>query len=137
MDCTQARERILETFDGGQMSLEQEALLRHLSTCEPCARFLNFQHALEGKLEESMANVALSPGFATRLRTKLRTRRLEWWPSWLPDVAYLSGTTLGVVLCVELLPLPAAVVVPLAVGFAIAAYVVQVTLAAVLEEVSG
>ncbi|HUJ31359.1 MAG TPA: zf-HC2 domain-containing protein [Candidatus Acidoferrum sp.] len=136
MNCSEARERILDNLDGSLAAADQELMQRHISDCDACAHFAEAQRALDRKLTKSLIAPALDPTFEKRLRARLAPHPREQWASWLPDVAYASGTVVAVILCVLLLPLSATVVVPVAAGIAIISYVVQAIFAGILEEAS-
>jgi hypothetical protein len=137
MDCLAAQEMILESLDSGLAAADQGPLQQHLSGCDPCSRFAEAQRALDHKLAQSIHAPALSRDFDTSLRARLRPHRRDPWASWLPDAAYFAGAGVAVALCAALLPLPAAVVVPVGAGVALVAYAVQAIFVSVLEEASS
>lgn len=100
MDCRQAQEQILEMFDGAT-SPELET---HLAGCRECAAFLARQVALDRELSEMIEPPALSPGFRTALRERIRKESPKIWLQALPDIVHVGTCLAATGACAALLP---------------------------------
>lgn len=134
MDCREAQERLLESFDGALAPLEKSQLERHIAECPECAQFAVLQSQLDLRLNEAIAAPQLSPGFRASLRARIARERREPWPDWLPDVAHLAGCAVATGSCALLLPVPAPVVLGAGALVALVTYSVQTLLVSALEE---
>jgi anti-sigma factor RsiW len=100
MDCRQAQEEILEMFDGSPAA-EVHA---HLAGCPACTAFLARQTALDRGLGAMFEAPALSPGFRSALRSRMREEAPKLWPEALPDIVHVGSCLTATVLCAALLP---------------------------------
>lgn len=133
MDCREAQERVLESFDGALAPLEKSQLEKHIAECAECAQFAASQRQLDLRLREEIAAPQQSPGFRASLRARVARERREQWPDWLPDVAHLAGCAVAIASCALLLPLPIPVVLGTGVLVAFLTYSLQTLLVSVLE----
>lgn len=133
MDCHDAQERLLESFEGALSPQEKGQLERHLSECAECARFAVLQSQLDLRLHEEIAAPQLSSGFQARLQARIARQRREPWPDWLPDVAHLAGSAVAIGSCIFLLPLPVPVVLGTGILVALLTYSLQTLLVSALE----
>ena len=134
MDCREAQERILESFDGDRAPLEKSQLERHIAECPECARFAALQTQLDLRLHEHIAAPEFSPGFRVGLQERIAREPRERWPDWLPDLVHLAGSGLAVVSCALLLPLPVPAVLGTGVLVSLVTYFLQTLLVSALEE---
>src|SRR5208337_2150920 len=107
MDCQHAKEKLLESFDGALAADDSQQLEGHLLACSNCAEFGELLSAVDVQLKEAITAPRLSPGFRAALHARIGRRRRGLWVHWLPDVAYLAGSSAAILCCVFLLPLPA------------------------------
>jgi anti-sigma factor RsiW len=135
MDCQDAKEKLLESFDGALSPDDRRRLESHLAACPECAEFNNLLHALDVGLKEAITAPRLSAGFRTGLQAKIERHSRELWLDWLPDAAYLAGSVAAIVYCVFLLPLPASVVLWIGTLIAATGYSMQALLLGSLEEI--
>lgn len=119
MDCRQAQEEILEMFDGAT-SPDLEA---HLAACRECAAFLARQAALDRELSAMIEPPALSPGFRTGLRERIRRESPKIWPQALPDIVHVGSCLAATGICAVLLPFGAGPVLAAGVLVTAATYV--------------
>ncbi len=134
MDCREAQERLLESFEAAVSPLAKSQLEQHLSECAECAQFAVLQSQLDFLLREEIAVPQLSPGFRAGLQERIARQRREPWPDWLPDVAHLAGSAVAIGLCALLLPLPAPVVLGTGILVAFLTYSLQTLLVSALEQ---
>ena len=133
MDCLEAQERILGSFDTALSQLEKNDLERHISGCAKCTEFANLQSQLDLRLREQITVPRLSSGFRPAMLASVARQRREPWPEWLPDVAHLAGSGVALGVCVLLLPFPAPAIVGTGALMAGLAYLLQTVLLAALE----
>ena len=112
MDCREAREQILEMFDGSPTS----DVRAHLDGCPDCAVFAASQTALDRDLSAMLAPPELSPNFRAALRGRIRREAPRLWPGALPDIVHVGSCLAATVACAVLLPFGAGPV--LAIGVA-------------------
>ena len=133
MNCREAQERILESFERPLAGEEKTQLDGHFSRCVDCTRFAAEQSRLDLRLREVFAPPRLGPGFRRGLRARISREQREHWPDWLPDLAYLAGSVPAVALCAILLPLPVSAVLEMGALVAFLAYLLQSLLVSALE----
>src|SRR5438067_11669671 len=101
MNCHQARQAVLESFDDPTIGAELHiAMENHLATCEACRQFAKVQQAIDARLTEALPLVSLSAGFRRSLQEKLADAEAKAppWPESLPDIAHLAGCAFGMIL---------------------------------------
>jgi anti-sigma factor RsiW len=118
MDCRQAKEAILEMFDG-TTSPELES---HLAACPECAAFLRRQATLDRELSVLLEPPALSPGFRAGLRERIQ-REPRVWPQALPDLVHVGSCLAATAVCAALLPFGAGPVLAAGVLVTAATYI--------------
>jgi anti-sigma factor RsiW len=135
MDCRDAKEKLLESFDGALSPDDRHQLESHLAACPECTEFNNLLNALDVGLREAITAPRLSAGFRTALQAKIERQSRGLWLDWLPDAAYVAGSVAAIVYCVFLLPYPASVVLWIGVLTAAIGYSFQALLLGYMEEV--
>jgi anti-sigma factor (TIGR02949 family) len=134
MDCQDAQEKLLESFDGALSPDDSRQLERHLAACPNCAEFADLLNALDLQLKEAITAPRLSPGFRAALQTRIDRHPQRLWMHWLPDVAYLAGSGAAILWCAVLLPFPASAVLWIGALIAAISYSFQALLFSSLEE---
>jgi len=134
MDCQDAQEKLLESFDGALSPEDGRQLEKHLIACPGCAQFGELLNALDLRLKEAIRAPRLSPRFRAALQTRIDRRPRGLWTHWLPDVAYLVGSGAGILCCVYLLPFSASSVLWIGTLVAAIGYSFQTLLLSSLEE---
>jgi anti-sigma factor RsiW len=134
MDCQDAKEKLLESYDGALSPDDSRQLERHLIACPNCAEFGELLNALDVQLKEAITAPRLSPGFRAALQTRIGRQPPGLWTHWLPDVAYLAGSGAAILWCVVLLPFPASAVLWIGALMAAITYSFQALLFSSLEE---
>lgn len=132
MNCHEAQEKLLDSFERPFAPEEKSQLEAHISTCSECAQFAADHTRLDLRLREGIAAPQLGPWFRVGLRARIARRQREQWPDWLPDVAYFTGAGLAIMSCALLLPLPTVVVLKTGVLVAFVAYSLQTLLTSAL-----
>ena len=107
MDCEQAREAILEMFDGDAPAGHAE----HIAGCASCAAFLAKQATLDRELAQLFPAPALSPAFRANLQRRMREETTRQRPEVLPDLVHVLTCAIATGICAALLPFDARVVV--------------------------
>lgn len=133
MNCHEAQEKLLDSFERPFAPEEKSQLEGHLSTCSECAQFAAEHTRLDLQLREGITAPHLGPWFRAGLRARIAREQREQWPDWLPDAAYFTGAALAIASCALLLPLPTAVVLKTGALAAFLAYSLQTLLASSLE----
>jgi len=134
MDCQDAREKLLESFEGALSAEGKRQLERHLIACPNCAEFGELLNKIDVSLEEAITAPRLGPGFRAALRARIDRQPRRLWAHWLPDVAYLAGSGAAILWCVVLLPFPASAVLWIGALMAAITYSFQALLFSSLEE---
>jgi anti-sigma factor RsiW len=134
MDCQEAKEKLLESFDGALSPDDSRQLERHLIACPNCAEFGESLNSLDVQLKEAITAPRLGPGFRAALRARIDRQPRRLWAHWLPDVAYLAGSGAAILCCVFLLPFPASAVLWIGSLIAVTGYSFQTLLLSSLEE---
>ena len=134
MDCQEAKEKLLESFDGGLSADDSRQLARHLCACPNCAGFGELLKTLDLQLKEAITSPRLSPGFRAALRSRIDRQPRRLWTHWLPDVAYFAASGAAILWCVVLLPFPASAVLWIGALTAATGYSFQALLLSSLEE---
>lgn len=134
MECREALERILESFDEALAPLEKSQLERHIADCSECAEFAALQTLLDLRLHEQISAPQLSVGFRAGLQARIAREPRERWPDWLPDVAHLAGCAAAIGFCTLLLPLPVPVVLGTGFLISLVTYSLQALLVSALEQ---
>ena len=134
MDCQDAKEKLLESFDDALSPDDSRQLERHLTACPKCAEFGELLNTLDIQLEEAIVAPRLSPGFRAALQTRIARQPRGLWTQWLPDVAYLAGSGAAILWCVVLLPVPASAVLWIGALTVAITYSFQALLFSSLEE---
>jgi len=134
MDCQDAKEKLLESYDGALSPDDRRRLDSHLAACPECGEFNNLLNALDVSLREAIVLPQLSAGFRTALQAKIERHSRRLWLDWLPDAAYVVGSVAAIVYCVVLLPPPASVVLWIGTLTAAIGYSFQALLLGSLEE---
>jgi len=134
MNCQDAQEKLLESFDGALSPDDRCRLESHLVACSKCTEFSNLLNALDVGLKEAITAPRLSAGFRTALQAKIERHPRELWLDWLPDAAYVAGSMAAIVYCVFLLPLPVSAVLWIGTLIAATGYSFQALLLGSLEE---
>jgi anti-sigma factor RsiW len=107
MDCQDAKEKLLESYESVLSDDSQRQLERHLTACPNCAGLSALLNKIDVELKEAITAPRLSPGFRAALRARIDRQPRGLWTTWLPDVAYLAGSGAAILCCVLLLPFPA------------------------------
>jgi anti-sigma factor RsiW len=134
MDCQDAQEKLLESFDGALSPDDSRQLERHLAACPNCAKFGEVLKALDLQLKQAITAPRLSPGFRAALKARIDRQPRRLWTHWLPDVAYLAGSATAILWCVVLLPFPVSAVLWIGALIAAISYSFQALLFSALEE---
>jgi len=135
MNCEQARETVLESFDGPLKAQLQLAMQDHITTCEACRRFAELQQTIDARLAEALPPPCLSVGFRRSLREKLPEPAAPSWSESLPDIAHLAGCAFGVVLLLLTMPQYSNAILVAGGGFTVTTYFLQAVLRSSLERV--
>jgi hypothetical protein len=133
MNCREAQEKILASFDGDVFQGDRDALDKHLSECATCSDFAISQSRLDLLLREQIIAPQLSASFRAAVRAKVALKHSDMLPAWLPDVAYVAGSVTGLALCAVLLPFAAPTVIAMGTSVAIAVYLLQTFLRTALH----
>jgi anti-sigma factor RsiW len=135
MNCQDAQEKLLESFDGALSPADSRQLERHLAACPNCAEFGELLNALDLQLKQAIPAPRLSPGFRAALLARIDRQPRRLWTHWLPDVAFLAGSAAAILWCAVLLPSPASAVLWIGALIAAISYSFQALLFSSLEEV--
>jgi predicted anti-sigma-YlaC factor YlaD len=133
MNCEQARQTILESFDGPIRAELHHAIDNHVATCEACRRFAEVQQMLDARLTEALPPAYLGARFRTSLRRKLAEPATPRWSESLPDVAHLGGCAAGIIVLLFLMPKYASTVLLDGAGVTAVTYFLQAVLRRLLE----
>ena len=133
MNCQQARETVLESFDGPMGAELHLAMENHLATCEACRQFAGVQLAIDARLTEALPLVSLSAGFRRALREKLADAEAPPWSESLPDIAHLAGCAFGIILLLLVMPKYSSTILIAGGGFTAITYFLQAVLRSSLE----
>ena len=107
MDCHKTQEEILSSLEG-RLALEiQQEIDRHLLDCPACQAFAAKQKTLDARLAATLVLPAMSPGFRTGLRRRVRRETVRARVDSLPELVHFGSCGLATLLCVVLLPYPA------------------------------
>jgi len=136
VNCPEAQNKILESFDDRASFVEDQKLQSHLSACIDCSQFAELNLTIDRQLMESLKAPALSARFQPELRRRIQSYERQQWASWLPDAAYIAGSVVALLLCTALLPIPHSIALSGGAFIATAAYVIQSVLMSSLEEFS-
>jgi hypothetical protein len=134
MNCRDAQEIILASFDSDASQAERNDLDEHLSACADCFDFATSQRRLDLLLREQIIAPQLSAGFKAAIRAKVALSPPDMLPAWLPDVAYGAGTVAGLALSAAFLPFAATTVMAMGTSVAIAVYLLQTFLRTALQQ---
>jgi hypothetical protein len=134
MNCREAQEIILASFDGDILQGERNDLDKHLSACAACSDFATSQTRLDLLLREQIIAPKLSVSFKAAVRATVAAPRSIMLPAWLPDVAYGAGAVAGLALSAVLLPFAVPTVITIGTSVAIAAYLLQTFLRTALQQ---
>jgi predicted anti-sigma-YlaC factor YlaD len=132
VDCTEAKELILDSLAEVRPGAPTPELEIHLAGCEACRSFLATQRSLDMQLSAAIPVPSLSPEFRALLAQRVR-RAPSNGAEFLPDVAHLAGCAGAVALCVTILPFPAGSVMLAGLAFTLVTYFVQTVLRGTLE----
>ena len=133
MDCFEAQEQILEALAESQPGEIPFGLKSHLADCEICREFVEVQSSLDRQLTTLITAPVLSPTFRASLAKRVRREPLSAWPEFLPDAAHMVGCVCATVLCLAMLPFPAAPMIVAAGAFTLVTYFVQTAIRGSLE----
>jgi anti-sigma factor RsiW len=134
MDCQDAKEKLLESYESALSDDLQGQLESHLTTCPTCAQFGELLNRIHVQLKEAITAPRLSPGFRAALQARIDRQPRGLWTHWLPDVAYLAGSGAAILCCVFLLPFPASSVLWIGALIAATGYSFQTLLLSSAEE---
>ena len=104
MDCTQARDLLLDELDAPLDPAARLEVLHHLDDCETCRAFAALQRQLDAELRDGVPALVPDAGFRRTLDVRLAVR--QPWPEWLPELAYVVGAALATAASVLALPFP-------------------------------
>jgi hypothetical protein len=104
MDCTEAEQQILESFESPLSHVQHAQLVAHIANCPGCRRFHEFQQQIDRRLQTALQPAAASANWRASVRRTIRRDALSAWPDFLPDVAHLAGCGAGVAASFLLLP---------------------------------
>jgi len=134
MDCREAQETILESFDQAASSDKERDLDVHLSVCAGCGHFARVQRMIDCHLAAAISVPRLSPGFRVAVKARIRRQEQTLWPDWLPDLAHLAGSVVAIGLSAVVLPFPLVATVTTGAGLAVVSYFLQTELVGSLAE---
>lgn len=134
MDCRDAQQKLLESFESTLPADGKRDLERHLVACHDCAEFGELLNKIDVHLKEVITAPRLSPGFRAALRARIDRQPRGLWTHWLPDVAYLAGSGAALLCCILLLPFSASSVFWIGTVIAATGYSLQTLLVSSLEE---
>lgn len=104
MDCKQAQEEIIESFENARPVDVQVEIDAHVADCPACAAFAATQKALDARLGAALIAPEMSPMFRTALRKRIRRETMRVWPDWLPDLLHFASCGVVTLFCAFLLP---------------------------------
>src|SRR5690349_16682905 len=104
MNCEQARQAVLESFDGPIPAELHLAMDNHIASCEACRGFAMVQQMMDARLTEALPPPFLNASFRTALRQKLAEPVGPSWSESLPDIAHLGGCAVGIILLLLIIP---------------------------------
>jgi len=134
MDCRDAQQKLLESFESTLPADGKRELERHLAACPNCAEFGELLNKIDVHFKEEIIAPRLSPGFRAALQARIDRQPHRLWTHWLPDAAYLAGSGAALLCCVLLLPFSASSVVWVGTVIAAVGYSLQTLLVSSLEE---
>ena len=134
MDCQDAKEKLLESYESALSGESKRELERHLTACPHCAEFGALLNKIDAQLKGAITAPRLDPGFRAALRARIDRQPRRLWAHWLPDVAYLAGSGATILCCVFLLPFPASSVLWIGALIATTGYSFQTLLLSSVEE---
>ena len=137
MDCTAAREIILDALLEPLDAAQRQSMEGHLADCETCRRFAAVQQALDARLSVALPAVRVSSGFRKSLKQRMRRDPLSAWPDFLPELAHLGGCSVATGLLVFLLPLPPGSVILAGAAFTTLTLFLQPVVRGTLEGLAG
>src|SRR5436305_4246275 len=136
MNCQQACQTVLESFDGPMVAELHLAMENHLATCEACRQFAEVQQAIDARLTEALPLLCLSAGFRGSLRRKLADDPVApRWSESLPDIAHLAGCAFGIILLLLVMPKYSSTILMAGGGFTAITYFLQSVLRSSLQRV--
>jgi hypothetical protein len=123
MDCQEFQEHIIESFEQAPSASMQANLDAHLSACAACARFARVQRTLDAGLGTMLVPPAISPGFRSALRERIRSEgRPSRWDS-LPDIVHFASFGVATLVCTVLLPFSPSTIIGMGATAALSSYV--------------
>ncbi len=139
MNCRDAQERILESFDAKLRAAEfrdedKSGLAKHLAGCQECTRFAALQSQLDLQLQEQITSPLLSPHFRAAVLAKAAGQEHDLSADWLPDAAYFASSAAGLALSVVLLPFAASTILMTGALVVGGAYLLQTFVSSVLQQ---
>ena len=134
MLCQEVQDTIIESFETEITEDHRQRVERHLSTCHECTRFASLQREIDSRMQAIFPAPALSPEFSRSLRQRIRRKRREEVAASLPDVAYVIGAVVAILLCAVLLPIPPSIVLPAGTFIALVAYALESILLGLFNE---
>ena len=134
MDCQDAKEKLLESYESELSGESKRQLERHLAACPNCVGFAASLNKIDVQLKEAIRAPRLSPGFRAALRARIDRQPRGLWTDRLPDVAYLACSGAAILCCLFLLPFPASSVLWIGALIAATGYSFQTLLFSSVEE---
>jgi hypothetical protein len=104
MDCAEAQEQILDSFESSLPHGQHAQLVTHLANCPDCRRFHELQQQIDRRLQTALPPAAPSANWRAAVRRNIHRDAVSAWPDFLPDVAHLAGCAAGVAASFLLLP---------------------------------
>jgi hypothetical protein len=104
MDCTEAQEQILESFEAPLPPAQHAQLVTHIANCPGCRRFYEVQQQIDRRLQTALQSATANANWHASVHRAIRRDAMAAWPDFLPDVAHLAGCAAGVAASFLLLP---------------------------------
>jgi anti-sigma factor RsiW len=135
MECPQAQEAILESFERARPAGVEPALAAHLAACPECVRFAARQKRVDARLSEMLTPPEMSPRFRTALRKRIRREKMRSWSDSLPDAVHFASSGLATLVCAMLLPFDASTVWAGGAAIAVVTYIALIAVRSAFETV--
>jgi hypothetical protein len=132
MDCTEAREHILDSLTERRIDVPGD-LAHHLAGCDDCRAFEETQRRLDAQLSLAISAPPLSPQFRRSLMKNACRESHYVWPEFLPDKLHLAGCVCATALSIPILPFSAASIITAGLAVTLVTYFLQSAIRATLE----
>jgi hypothetical protein len=128
MTCEETQEWLLEFGAPGA------AVDGHLSDCETCRRFLEFQSSLDEQLRRGYSVPPLDHRFRAAIHARIRTEKRRRFWDFVPQLLALSAALIMSGVCALLVPKLAGLAFVAALALSIASYMGQILFTWLTEE---